>query len=170
MNSNRRITSADLANPDHAAAVLHLLDAYARDPMGGGGALSDYARSHLIARLRERPGVHVLLAFFDDTPAGLAICMEGFSTFACQPLLNIHDFAVLPEFRGQGIARALLAAVDDKARALGCCKITLEVLEGNTPARQLYQAVGFEGYELNPELGKAVFLQKKLAAKLEGES
>ena len=76
MNSNRRITSADLANPDHAAAVLHLLDAYARDPMGGDSALSDYARRYLIARLRERPGVHVLLAFFDDTPAGLAICIQ----------------------------------------------------------------------------------------------
>lgn len=157
------VTSADLANPDHAAAVLHLLEAYARDPMGGGGALSDYARTHLITRLRERSGVHVLLVCVDDVPAGLAICMEGFSTFACQPLLNIHDFAVLPEFRGQGLARALLAAVEEKANTLGCCKITLEVLEGNAPARALYQAVGFAGYELNPALGKAVFLQKVLA-------
>lgn len=169
MTENRRITSADLGKPAHAEATLSLLDAYARDPMGGGGPLSDYARRHLIDRLRERPGVHVLLAFVDDLPAGLAICMEGFSTFACRPLLNIHDFAVLPQFRGLGIARDLLAAVEEKARTLSCCKITLEVLEGNTPARQLYQAVGFEGYELNPALGKAVFLQKKLTATLEGE-
>lgn len=159
---NRRTASADLRNPDHAAAVLHLLDAYARDPMGGGGALSEYARTHLIDRLCERPGVHIFIAYADDTPAGLAICMEGFSTFAARPLLNIHDFAVLPGHRGQGLARLLLDTVEERARSLGCCKLTLEVLEGNAPARTLYRDVGFEGYELNPELGKAVFLQKHL--------
>lgn len=162
MTSQRRITSADLGDPTHAAAVITLLDAYARDPMGGGGALSDYARRHLIECLCERPGIHVFLAFVDDQPAGLAICMEGFSTFACQPLINIHDFAVMPTHRGQGIARELLGAVEQLALARGCCKITLEVLDGNAPARALYHSFGFEGYELNPALGKAVFLQKKL--------
>jgi len=45
---------------------------------------------------------------------------------------------------------------------MGCCKLTLEVLEGNTVARAAYQACGYSGYELNPEIGKALFWQKKL--------
>lgn len=157
-----RLANADLHQTRDAGDVLALLDAYARDPMGGGGALSDYARTHLIERLRERPGVHVLLAYLGEEAVGLAICMEGFSTFAARPLLNVHDFAVLPAYRGRGVARTLMAGVETTARALGCCKITLEVLAGNVPARALYHAVGFAGYELNPALGHAVFLQKKL--------
>jgi ribosomal protein S18 acetylase RimI-like enzyme len=157
------IRPANLADAADAALVIELLDAYARDPMGGSEPLSDYARTHLIARLRARNDVVVLLAWCEGTPAGLAVCIEGFSTFACAPLLNIHDFAVLPTFRGRGVARALLDAVDAEARQRGCCKITLEVLEGNTPARSLYAAHGFEGYALGDAMGTAVFLQKKLA-------
>ncbi len=156
------VQQADLANSAHASATLQLLDAYAQDIMGGGEALSDYTRTHLIEALRKRSDVAVFLAFHGTTPAGLAICIEGFSTFACAPLLNIHDFAINPEFRGRGLSKILMRAVEDHARALGCCKITLEVLEGNTTARQLYQSVGFAGYELDPAMGKAVFMQKKL--------
>lgn len=156
------ILRADLSQTAHAKATLQLLDTYARDIMGGGEALSAHTRDHLIDALRTRPGVHVFLAFDADKPTGLAICIEGFSTFACAPLLNIHDFAVAPAYRGRGIARGLMAAVEAHARQLGCCKITLEVLEGNTTARQLYESVGFAGYELDPAMGKAVFLQKKL--------
>lgn len=156
------VTLADLARPDHAAALLMLLDAYARDPMGGGDGLSEFSRTNLVASLRQRPGVHVLIAFADDTPVGLAIGIEGFSTFACQPLLNIHDFAVLASHRGQGIAGELMAAIEAHAQRLGCCKITLEVLEGNRPARQLYVSRGFAAYELDPAMGKAMFMQKML--------
>lgn len=49
------------------------------------------------------------------------------------------------------MAKLLLAAVEDQARQLGCCKLTLEVLEGNAVARSLYRACGFEGYELKAE-------------------
>jgi GNAT superfamily N-acetyltransferase len=156
------ITLADLARHDHATAVVTLLDAYARDPMGGGEGLSEFSRTHLVASLRQRAGVHVFIAFADDTAAGLAICIEGFSTFACRPLLNIHDFAVLASHRGQGIARGLMAAVEAHALRIGCCKITLEVLEGNRPARELYAVAGFAAYELDPAMGKAMFLQKPL--------
>ena len=41
-------------------------------------------------------------------------------------------------------------------------KLTLEVLEGNSVAQSAYRAFGFEGYELDPQMGKALFWQKKL--------
>ncbi|AMP00868.1 acetyltransferase family protein [Collimonas arenae] len=157
-----QICNADLSHPQHAEAIVSLLNGYAMDPMGGGQPLSAFAKENLVATLARRSDIHVVLAFVDDEPAGLAICIEGFSTFACQPLLNIHDLTVAGKFRGRGISRLLIRQVEQVALGLGCCKITLEVLSGNQPARALYQSTGFVGYELNPAMGQAVLLQKKL--------
>ena len=153
---------ADLHNPRHASDLLSMLDSYARDPMGGGEPLSADCRARLIAELQKRPATHVFLAYTGDQAAGLAICFEGFSTFACKPLLNIHDFAVDPTFRGQGIGGQLMAFINDYAKQHGFCKLTLEVLEGNHAAQALYRAQGFAQYELNPAMGGAVIMQKKL--------
>lgn len=157
------IVEADLADPRHAEAVLRLLDEYAADPMGGGKPLSEYARNNLVRELSARASIRIVLAFEDDDPAGIALCIEGFSTFSCRPLLNIHDLAVNSRYRGRGIGRQLIAQVERIAQAMGCCKITLEVLEGNAPARALYQSCGFAGYQLDPGLGRAMFLQRLLA-------
>ena len=153
---------ADLALPQHAAAVVQLLDEYAQHPMGGGAALPDAVKLNLVPALRQRSGVHVVLAFMAGQPAGMAICMEGFSTFACRPLLNLHDVVVSAAFRGQGLSKRLLAQAEAVAVGLGCCKLTMEVLEGNTVAQAAYRAGGFEGYALDPAMGRAMFWQKKL--------
>ncbi|WP_040501912.1 N-acetyltransferase [Herbaspirillum sp. YR522] len=156
------IVKADLSDPVHAGALVDVLDAYARDIMGGGQPLSDFTRANLAAELCKRAGVHVLLAFDGQQAVGLANCFEGFSSFACKPLLNIHDLAVVPAARGQGIGRMLVERVVQQARELGCCKVTLEVLEGNAVARSLYRATGFAGYQLDAETGRALFMQKLL--------
>ncbi len=156
------ITEADFHNAADAEALLALLDEYANDPMGGAEPLSDYARKHLVAELAARPHAHALIARVSGQPAGLAIYFEGFSTFAARPLINLHDFAVSPGFRGQGIGQAMLAKLDEVAIAAGCCKVTLEVLEGNPVAQRLYDRAGFAGYALTPETGKAMFWQKRL--------
>ncbi|OZI38931.1 GNAT family N-acetyltransferase [Bordetella genomosp. 1] len=159
------ITEADFHNPAHGAAIVALLDEYATDPMGGGAPISAHVRANLIGELARRPNAHALIAW-DATgaPCGLAISFEGFSTFACQPLLNLHDFMVSSRARGQGVALKLLDALEGLARRLGCCKITLEVLEGNEPARKLYLKAGYADYALGGDTGAAQFWQKKLAA------
>lgn len=156
------IVQADLKLPKHADALMALLDEYARDPMGGGKALSDYAKANLIAELNRRSTVHVILAFDESIPVGLLTCIEGFSTFACKPLLNIHDAVVSSAYRGRGICKQMLEAAESLASRLGCCKMTLEVLEGNKVAQAAYRSFGFAGYELDPRMGKAMFLEKKL--------
>lgn len=160
-----RICRADYANPAHAAALVSLLDAYARDPMGGSEPLSEFARAHLVNALAARPQAFSVLAFAGADgalPVGLVNCMEGFSTFACRPLVNVHDVAVLPDYRGQRAAEKMLALVEEIARERGACKLTLEVLPGNTSAIRLYHRVGFANYQLDPAMGRAQFLQKWL--------
>ena len=91
-------------------------------------------------------------------------CVWGFSTFAASPLVNIHDLIVSPEARGEGVGKALFAAVEEIARDKGACKVTLEVLSGNEPAKALYASLGYGDYTLDPEQGTALFWQKKMAA------
>jgi ribosomal protein S18 acetylase RimI-like enzyme len=76
--------------------------------------------------------------------------------------MNIHDIAVLPGHRGAGVGQALLAAAEQHAKDRGCCKLTLEVLTGNTRALKSYLGFGFEPYALDPTAGQASFMQKWL--------
>jgi GNAT superfamily N-acetyltransferase len=100
---------ADLTNSAHARATVELLNEYAKDFFGGGEPLSDYARDHIIEELLKRQTANVFLAAVDVTEfVGLAICFEGFSTFACKPLLNIHDLYVSPKYRRQGVSTELI--------------------------------------------------------------
>jgi ribosomal protein S18 acetylase RimI-like enzyme len=156
------ITLADYTDPTHAQAVVELLDAYAQDPAGGGAPLSSFVRDNLVAALAARPGAFSVLAFEDQQPVGLVNAFEGFSTFACRPLVNVHDVVVLASHRGRRIGERLLDAVAREASARGACKLTLEVLAGNTPALRLYHRAGFAGYALDPALGEARFLQRWL--------
>lgn len=148
---------ADLCSSRHASAIVQLLNEYAKDNMGGGTELSALVKNNLVAELRKRPGAYVVLAFVDGSPAGMAICFEGFSTFACKPLLNVHDIIVTQHYRGRGLSKCLLAKAEEIAIRLSCCKLTLEVLEGNAVAQAAYKASGFAGYELDPKMGKAMF-------------
>lgn len=157
-----KIVIADLSLPSHAAAIVYLLDEYAKDDMGGGEQLSDFVKNNLVAELRKRQGVHVILALIEGVPAGMAVCFEGFSTFSCRPLLNVHDLVVDRKFRGKRLSKRLLAKAEEIAIGLGCCKLTLEVLEGNAVAQAAYKACGFAGYELDPKMGRAMFWQKKI--------
>lgn len=153
---------ADYRDAAQAAAVVDLLDAYASEPAGGGVPLDPSVRQDLPAALAARPQAFSVLAFEGGQPVGLVNCLEGFSTFACKPLVNVHDVVVLPSHRGQGVAQKMFARVEQEARRRGACKLTLEVLSNNKPALRTYEREGFASYQLDPEFGHAVFLQKKL--------
>jgi GNAT superfamily N-acetyltransferase len=159
---NVQIMEADLARADHQEAILRLVDAYSRDAMGDGKPLAPQVRDGLIEGLQKHPTTIVFLAFDGNRPVGIAVCFRGFSTFAARPLINIHDLHVLPSHQGRGIGKGLLAAVETKARALGCCKLSLEVQENNHRARRTYEAVGFSRRELQTEAGPALYLTKDL--------
>jgi GNAT superfamily N-acetyltransferase len=160
--SNIEVVEADLSLPSHARAVVEMVDAYSRDIMGNQEPLPDYVRERLVPSLRGQPQALVLLAFDGERPVGIAIAFGGFSTFAARPLLNLHDLAVVAEYRKRGIGRQLLEAVEHHARARGCCKVTLEVLEAN-PARRLYAAMGYATPAYDNEAGRALFLAKPLS-------
>lgn len=160
--SGIRVLRADYANPAHAQDLVQLMEAYAHDPAGGGHGLSDFVRTNLVAELAARPSAYSVLAYDGDQAVGLVNCLEGFSSFACRPLVNVHDVAVLASHRGQKIAEKMLALAEVLALERGACKLTLEVLSGNAGAYRLYQRLGFANYQLDPAMGQAQFMQKWL--------
>lgn len=139
-----KITEADFENPVHAKHIVWLTNQYALDPMGGGKALPDDVQERMVEGLKNHPGSLVFIAYDDeDQPVGIANCFTGYSTFAAQKLINIHDLAVIPSRRGEQIGEKLLKTVENKAREIGASALTLEVLENN-PARRLYSRFGFK--------------------------
>ena len=121
-----------------------------------------FVQNNLAAEFAKRDFANSLICYADNQPAGLINFLEGFSSFACKPLINIHDVIVLKEFRGLGISQLMLNKVEAIARQKNCCKLTLEVLQGNEPAQKSYLKHGFAGYQLDPKMGQAMFWQKPL--------
>ena len=156
------ILRADLGDEAHRAALVAVLDSYARDPIGGGTPLADEVKERLAPELAKLPNALILLAFDGEEPAGLANCFFGFSSFAARPLLNVHDLAVIPTQRGKGIGSRLLAEAERYAREAGCCRLTLEVQESNERARGLYRSFGFDDLELGGKALRTFFLSKPL--------
>jgi len=156
------VKAVDFLNADHVRAMIALLDMYARDPMGGGHGLADAVKSRLPEDLANMAGAINLVAWSGDEAVGLLNAFAGYSTFKAQPLVNVHDVAVLPAHRAKGVGQALLTELERVARERGYCKITLEVLSGNTHARRSYERFGFEDYALDPKMGAACFMQKWL--------
>ena len=160
------IIRADYTNTAHALIIGSLVNAYAADPMGGGKALPEDVVGNLAAALSKLSYAMTIIGLVDGQPAGLVNCFEGFSTFQCKPLLNIHDMIVLENYRGLGLSQILLQAAEEIAIDKGCCKLTLEVLSNNIVAQASYRKFGFAGYELDPATGPALFWQKKLGSDL----
>lgn len=158
-----RIERVDYHDSRHTDELLRLLDEYARSEMGGGTALSPDVRHDLPARLAAMPQALSALAWEGKSAVGLINCFESLSTFKARPLLNIHDIAVTPSAQGQGVGTALLNWAQQQARMRGCCKLTLEVLEGNASAQRVYRRFGFAAYALDPAQGQALFWEKPLA-------
>lgn len=158
--SQVNVVEADLDRPQHQSDVVNLVDAFAMDRTGK--PLSVQARGDLIPGLQHHPTTHIFLAYRDDGAVGIAVCFRGFSTFAARPLINIHDLLVLPQCRGQGVGRQLLQAVEQRAREMGCCRLTLEVQENNHRAMQVYEAAGFRPPEYQGDAANLLSLSKLL--------
>ena len=162
MPNDITILLADLELPAHAEAIRALTNAYAADAFGREAPLDEAALERLLPGLRTLPTTLIFLAYAAEEPVGIANCFRGFSTFHARPLVNIHDLAVLPAWRGRGIGQQLLTAVAEHARQLGCCKVTLEVGSENHRALALYHATGFTHAGADSPAGAALFYEKLL--------
>jgi len=134
----------DFENPMHLTALVDLLNMYMADPLGDSPQLNKIQQLRLVDGLASHPSSFVLLEIFEGKIVGLATCFINFSTFMVKPYLNIHDFFVHPDFRGNGLANNLMQELVSISKERKYGKITLEVREDNFVAQGLYKSLGFE--------------------------
>ncbi len=89
-----------------------------------------------------QPAAHTLLAFADGRPAAYAVYFFTFATMVGKRGLWLDDLYVNPDFRGKGIARALMAHLTDLAIKNKCGRFEWMVLDWNKSAIDFYQGLG----------------------------
>lgn len=89
-----------------------------------------------------RPSAEVLIAENDASPLGFALFFSNFSTFLGRPGIWLEDLFVIPEARGFGIGKALLAKVAEIAVERGAGRLEWTVLDWNEPALGFYRKLG----------------------------
>ena len=57
----------------------------------------------------------------------------------------VDDLYIVPDSRGRGIGKAVMAMLEAEARELGAKAMHLVVDPANAPARAVYDRAGFEG-------------------------
>ena len=90
----------------------------------------------------DRPYAEALIAEYAGHRVGFALFFYSYSTFLTQPGLYLEDLFVLPEYRGQGIGKALITHVAQIAVSRGCGRLEWSVLDWNQPAIAFYEKLG----------------------------
>jgi len=99
---------------------------------------------HAIAAVLQNEELGLFLVACDSGEiVGLAALAFAWTLEHSGKSVWLDELYVVPERRGQGIGRALLARVIVEARALGCKAIDLEVEEAHRRAERLYEREGF---------------------------
>lgn len=158
MNAVKRVVEAGGGDTTH---LLHLLDAWQRTP-GGDHPLTEDVRARLTQALPRQPHLIALLAMDGENPIGCAVGFHHLYLFAGQPIANVQFLFVQPAHQRRGIARELMQAFEDRARMLGCRRLTLEVRAGNAPAKSLYAALNYRQAVFGPQRDALEYWEKAL--------
>ena len=104
------------------------------------------ARDFIQARMTRGESV-ILLASVDGAAVGFTQLYPAFSSVSAAHVWILNDLLVLPDARRNGVARALLSAAADFARADGALRLELETDHDNGTAQALYRAMGWTPYD-----------------------
>ena len=129
------------ARPADADVVLSLITAlavYEREPDA-----VELTRERLAEQLASpSPPFECLLAEQAGVSCGFALFFQSYSTWRGKPGLYLEDLFVVPEQRGKGVGKALLRALAQICVERGYARMEWAVLNWNTPAIEVYRALG----------------------------
>ncbi|MDZ7961223.1 MAG: GNAT family N-acetyltransferase [Aulosira sp. DedQUE10] len=86
--------------------------------------------------------VEAILAEYAGQAVGFALFFHNYSTFLTKPGIYLEDLFVLPEYRRQGIGKALLSKLAQIAIERNCGRLEWSVLDWNEPAQKFYRSLG----------------------------
>jgi GNAT superfamily N-acetyltransferase len=132
------IRRAEARDVPEILALIRDLAEYERAPQEATATAEDLLRDGFSGA----PRFFVEMAEWDGRVAGFAFWFFNYSTWQGRPGLYLEDLFVRPAFRGHGIGKALLVHLARVALAEGCGRFQWQVLDWNTPAIELYEALG----------------------------
>jgi ribosomal protein S18 acetylase RimI-like enzyme len=144
----RRASTAD------ATLVAPLFDAYRR--FYGLGSDLDLSQRYISERVERNESVVLLAAASRGDALGFVQMYPTFSSLRAAQVFVLYDLYVAGEARRLGVARALMRAAVDEARAAGAVALTLQTARTNLAAQRLYESLGWRRDEDFVEYGLAV--------------
>jgi GNAT superfamily N-acetyltransferase len=130
----------DHAGIEDLPELVELFDSYRQ--FYGQASDPDRAEDFLAERMTHDESV-ILLAWLDGQPTGFVQLYPIFSSVHTARVWLLNDLFVAASGRRRGVARALLVAAGDFARADGARGLQLETGRDNVEAQQLYEACGW---------------------------
>ena len=86
--------------------------------------------------------IEAILAEYTGKVVGFALFLHNYSTFLTKPGIYLEDLFVLPEYRRQGVGKALLSKVAQIAVERNCGRLEWSVLDWNESAQAFYRSMG----------------------------
>ncbi|MEA5552788.1 GNAT family N-acetyltransferase [Anabaena cylindrica UHCC 0172] len=86
--------------------------------------------------------IEAILAESAGQAVGFALFFHNYSTFLTKPGIYLEDLFVLPEFRRQGVGKALLTKLAKIAVERDCGRLEWSVLDWNVSAQAFYRHMG----------------------------
>ena len=149
------VIPADLGDTVQCGHIIRLLDLLAQDACSGGAPLPAKARENIISEFYVRPFIRTFIAYANERCVGLCVVIESFNTFACAPVVTIHNLFVQHDWRSRGIGMLLLRSAATLARNIGACKLQCDVMSRNGVAKGLFSKCGFEPFVIDDSTGSA---------------
>jgi len=86
--------------------------------------------------------VEVIIAEYDNEPAGFTLFFNNFSTFLGKPGIYIEDLFVKPEYRGKGLGKHLLSYLAQLVQERKYGRLEWACLNWNEPSIKFYKSQG----------------------------
>lgn len=136
--SHRIIRSATPEDVNTLFSLIQALADYEKLSHQVTGSV-DALAEHLFG---QRPCIEAILADVGEQSVGFALFFTNYSTFLTKPGIYLEDLFVLPDYRSQGIGKALLSYLAQLALNRNCGRLEWSVLDWNEPAIGFYQRMG----------------------------
>ena len=140
---------------DDFVMLCHKLDEYLNEIIGGEKQRKEYVQYNALEDIHD-----VILIYDDKRP----IACAGFKLYDGD-IAEVKRVFLTTEYRGKGISKQLMSALEDKAKRKGYSSLILETGRPLTSAMGLYQKIGYrivDNYGQYKEMRESICMRKDI--------